>query len=80
MFLEQEPMYCPVQGNSKSILWSENFLYWILRTTSDTPWRLSVPVLLDWILERSILDSRTETFERRLAEGLVPIMKRSWIT
>ena len=29
-------MYCPVQGNSKSILGCESFLYWILRTTSDT--------------------------------------------
>ena len=42
--------------------------------------RLSVPVLLDWILECSILDSRAEMFGRRLAEGLVSIMKHSWIT
>ena len=42
--------------------------------------RLSVPVLLDWILEWSILDSRAKMFERRLAEGLVSVMKRSWIT
>ena len=43
--------------------------------------RSILPVVsLDWILEWSILDSRAETFERRLEEGLVSIMKRSWIT
>ena len=70
-------MYCPVQGNSNQF-WDARFFctgFCGLQVT-----RLSILVSLDWILEWSILDSRAEMFGRRLAEGLVSIMERSWIT
>ena len=74
MFLEQEPMYCPVQGNSKSILECEIFLYWILRTTSDTTQRSSFS-RLEFGVEYSGFQSRNE---RKIREGLVSVTKRSW--